>query len=145
MLEKNHKYTWEGTLPLKQTTEILIAEDNIGIQKLLTEVLNEEGYHVVNASNGFEALVEIENIRPNLLLLDLRLPGKDGTKVLEEMNDQHPEVPVIVMTGFQEINSIEDMKQLGAKAYFSKPFDIKEVVEAVHTNLSRNNCMEVME
>lgn len=111
---------------------ILIVDDQLGIRMLLKEVFSQEGYEVSLASNGPEAL-EIAN--SNLIdgvLLDMKIPGMDGIKILKILKEDYPSLPVMMMTAYGELNLIQEAKNLGASLYFTKPFDIFEVRDAVN-------------
>lgn len=111
--------------------KILIVDDQFGIRILLNEILQKEGYHIFQAANGQQALSITERHDPDLVLLDMKIPGMDGLEILEEMKKIKPEIRVIIMTAYGELKMIEASKQMGALAHFTKPFDIEEIRVAV--------------
>jgi len=106
---------------------ILIADDEEGIRDLLKEICEEEGWAVVFASDGKEALEKAKKVLPDAIVMDVRMPVLDGIKAFKKMKETGIDVPVILMTayGSSEI-AIEAMKQ-GAYDYITKPFDIEEM------------------
>lgn len=110
---------------------LLIVDDQTGIRLLLDEVFKREGLATRLAANGFEALQAIEEKQPDCILLDMKMPGMDGIEVLKQIKERWPHIPVIMMTAYGEIELTEDAFKIGAEKYFTKPFDIYEVRDAV--------------
>lgn len=110
---------------------ILIIDDQEGIRLLLKELFQREGYHTLTAQNGETALHLMQEKQSDCVLLDMKLPGMNGLEVLERLKKQWPNIPVIMMTAYEELELIEQAFQLGAKKYFTKPFDVFEVRDAV--------------
>ncbi|HLU22498.1 MAG TPA: response regulator [Bacillaceae bacterium] len=111
--------------------KVLIVDDQFGIRVLLNEILQREGYDLYQAANGLQALAITKKQSPDLVLLDMKIPGMDGLEILEEMKKINPDIRVIIMTAYGELEMIEASKELGALAHFSKPFDIDEIRRAV--------------
>ncbi|MGM7682050.1 response regulator [Cytobacillus sp. Hm23] len=118
--------------------KILIVDDQYGIRILLNEVFQKEGYVTFQASNGVEALDIVKKHSPDLVLLDMKIPGMDGIEILKRMrvDDQEIKVKVIIMTAYGELDMIQEAKDLGAITHFAKPFDIDEIRVAVKEQLS---------
>ncbi|WP_342528051.1 response regulator [Chryseomicrobium sp. FSL W7-1435] len=112
-------------------THLLIVDDQMGIRMLLQEVFEQSGYTVTVAANGPEALEKFESNTVDGVLLDMKIPGMNGIEILKRMKQQQPDIPVMMMTAYGELNLIEEAKKLGASHYFIKPFDIFEVRSAV--------------
>ncbi|KAB2491585.1 response regulator [Priestia endophytica] len=110
---------------------ILIVDDQYGIRILLTEVLQKEGYKTLQASNGFEAIDIAKERTPDLVLLDMKIPGMDGIEILKRLKELDETVKVIIMTAYGELDMIQEAKDLGALTHFAKPFDIDEIRQAV--------------
>ncbi|WP_088008475.1 response regulator [Indiicoccus explosivorum] len=111
---------------------ILIVDDQPGIRLLLEEVFRKEGYHTVLASNGIEALRQADETAPDAVLLDMKIPGMNGIEILKRLKSQKPELPIMMMTAYGELDLIEESVSLGAVRYFTKPFDIFEVRDEVN-------------
>lgn len=107
--------------------QILIIDDDIHIGNMLEEVLTKEGYKVSRAYSGTEAVLLLATIKPNLILLDLMLPGLSGEEVLPKIKD----VPVIVMSAKIDVENKVDLLLGGAVDYVTKPFDIKELLARI--------------
>lgn len=111
--------------------KILIVDDQFGIRILLNEILQKEGYKIFQAANGHQALNITKKHNPDLVLLDMKIPGMDGLEILEEMKKIREDIRVIIMTAYGELKMIEASKRMGALAHFTKPFDIEEIRSAV--------------
>ncbi|PYZ92472.1 two-component system response regulator [Salipaludibacillus keqinensis] len=107
--------------------KLLIVDDQFGIRVLLKEVFEKDGYETYDASNGVQALSIIEEHNPDLVLLDMKIPGMDGLEILREIRKKELTTNVIMMTAYGELEMINEAKKLGAIAHFAKPFDIDEV------------------
>ena len=107
---------------------ILVADDDRTIRRNLVRLLQSEGYRTAEAADGLEALASIRTDPPTAVLLDLKMPGRDGLDVLRELGPALSDLPVIVVTAFGgSAAAIEAMRQ-GAYDYLSKPFDLDEVL-----------------
>ncbi len=111
--------------------KILIVDDQYGIRILLNEVFNKEGYQTFQAANGLQALDIVTKERPDLVLLDMKIPGMDGIEILKRMKMIDESIRVIIMTAYGELDMIKESKELGALTHFAKPFDIDEIRDAV--------------
>jgi two-component system, response regulator, stage 0 sporulation protein F len=116
--------------------KILIVDDQNGIRVLLTEVFSNEGYHTFQASNGKLALEIVRNESPDLVLLDMKIPGMDGLDILKHVKIIDPSIKVIMMTAYGELDMIKEATELGAIMHFTKPFDIDELRWAVNAQLN---------
>jgi len=113
--------------------KILIVDDQFGIRILLNEILQKEGYQVFQAANGLQALAITKKHTLDLVLLDMKIPGMDGLEILQQMKKISPDIRVIIMTAYGELEKIEAAKKLGALAHFAKPFDIVELRQTIRT------------
>lgn len=118
---------------------ILVVDDQAGILLLLKEILELEGYTVMTAKTGREALEAARNHIIHLILLDYIIPVKNGLEVVRQIEKENIPIPIIVMSGLPEkINeSIKEYAQI--VAILPKPFDIEEVTELVHKNMAQYN------
>jgi two-component system, NtrC family, response regulator AtoC len=116
-------------LPVRR---ILVGDDEEGVRDVLSQLLCSEGYEVVTASTGQECLQILtrpKSERPELALLDIRMPGMDGIAILQNMLEHGVDIPVILMTGFNSSSLAIKAMQMGAADYLTKPFtDLDEVV-----------------
>lgn len=111
--------------------KLLIVDDQFGIRILLSEVFQKAGYKTYQAANGVQALDIVEKHNPDLVLLDMKIPGMDGLEILKRMKLINEDIRVIIMTAYGELDMIQEAKDLGAITHFAKPFDIDEIREAV--------------
>jgi two-component system response regulator (stage 0 sporulation protein F) len=118
---------------------VLIVDDQNGIRLLLMEVFNSEGYLTSQASNGKIALEIVRNERPDLVLLDMKIPGMDGLEILKHIKAIDSTITVIMMTAYGELDMINRATELGAVKHFTKPFDIDELRMEVNYQLSGRN------
>ncbi|HLC99421.1 MAG TPA: response regulator [Patescibacteria group bacterium] len=110
--------------------KILVADDSAFMRRILIDILKERGKydHFVEAGNGDDVLRLYRTDRPNIILLDLIMPGKDGFEVLRELGGK-ADVKIIVISAVGQNQLIEEAAKLGAKGFIIKPFDGKDVVE----------------
>ena len=106
---------------------ILIVDDNKKMQLLLYNSLKEQGYGIITASDGLEALKEVEKYIPDLVLLDMRLPGMNGIQVLKKMREIDEDLIIIMITAYGDIKSSVTAMKSGAYDYITKPFNYDEL------------------
>lgn len=112
---------------------IAIVDDDIYIGDMLQEVLTREGYGVLRAYSGTEALYLLSQNRPDLVLLDLMLPGLSGEEVLPHIRN----IPVIVLSAKVDVQDKVGLLLGGAADYMTKPFDTKELLARITVQLRR--------
>lgn len=110
---------------------VLIIDDDIYIGNVLEEALRKEGYQVLRAYSGTEALLMLSKSRPDLVLLDLMLPGLNGEEVLPKIKG----IPVIVVSAKVDVDSKVELLLGGAADYVTKPFSIKELLARMEVQL----------
>jgi two-component system response regulator (stage 0 sporulation protein F) len=115
--------------------KVLIVDDQYGIRVLLYEVFGKEGYQTFQAANGKAALDLVRTETPDLVLLDMKIPGMDGLEILKNIKKINPMIKVIMMTAYGELDMIKEAQDLGALQHFTKPFDIDELRLAVNSQL----------
>jgi two-component system, OmpR family, KDP operon response regulator KdpE len=115
---------------------VLVADDEPRITKLVSMALTEEGFRVVTVSGGEEALARAEEIRPDIVLLDIVMPGMDGIEVMRQLRERRP-VPVILLTAKGSTSDKAKGLDLGADDYVAKPFDLDELAARVRAVLRR--------
>ena len=122
-------------------SHILIIDDDIHINEMLEEVLIQEGYQVSHAYSGTEALLFLANEKPDLILLDLMLPGLTGEEVLPQIE----KIPVIVMSAKVEVKDKVALLLNGAEDYITKPFDIEELLARIVVQLRKSTRLDSSE
>ncbi len=118
---------------------ILITDDDVHIGNMLEEILVRERYDVLRAYSGTEALMILKNHRPDLVLLDLMLPGMNGEDVLTHIRD----IPVIVVSAKAEINDKVNLLLGGTVDYVTKPFDINELLARITVALRKKGINDI--
>lgn len=109
---------------------ILVVDDEDHIRDIIRQALSDEGYQVVEAANGAEALSLLDEWSPDLILLDLWMPVVDGWQFLVAYGQQaEPRAPVIAMTAV--VSESGEQKSVAAAGYLPKPFDIDELMDTV--------------
>jgi DNA-binding response OmpR family regulator len=119
-------------MPAKK--KILLVDDERGILKVLCIKLKLSGYEVITASGGHEALDLIASAKPDIMLLDIIMPGIDGFEVLQRLR-QTSKLPVIVYSA--RPSNMQEALSLGADDFLAKPFDVDELVRRIETLLGR--------
>lgn len=115
---------------------ILIVEDDAEINKLLSIIITDMGHKHVSAYSGTEALLQLENNKFNLVLLDLMLPGIDGMEVLSEIR-KNSSIPVIIISAKSGIEDKVKLLKIGADDYMTKPIERAEVEARIEVQLRR--------
>ena len=120
-----------------QVKKVLLVEDNHANRMLLSDCLSFCGYKVKALGNGSKFFFTVENFRPDLIILDLKLPDIDGYLLLERMqqNSQTAMIPVIIVSGLAFKSDCERAIALGARRYFVKPIILSELTQAIQKEL----------
>ncbi|MBR6029894.1 MAG: response regulator transcription factor [Clostridia bacterium] len=126
---------------MKDHPTILLVDDDASIRRLVQLYLEKEGYTVRTADRGDDALAEFRHLPPDLMLLDVMLPGLDGLQVLTQVR-KTSQIPVIMLTAKDETFDKVIGLGLGADDYITKPFDSKELVARVKAVLRRSGGAE---
>ena len=113
---------------MEKRKKILICDDEKGVRESLNLIL-EEDYDVEFAENGNEALEKVRSGHYDGILLDIKMPSKDGLETLEEIKKISPGVKVIIVTGYQSVETALKAVNLGATDYLTKPFESSKVLE----------------
>jgi len=114
---------------------ILIVDDEASIRKSLEGVLNDEGYSCALASDGADALSQLQSLHPSLVLLDIWMPGMDGIETLRRMRAAQPGTPVIMMSGHATISTAIKATKFGASDFIEKPLEIDLLLNAIRRAL----------
>jgi len=112
---------------MRHTPFIFIIDDDESIRWVLEKFLERNHYHFQSFEQGQTALSELEQIQPDLILCDIRLPDIDGLELLQHVKQSYPNIPVIMMTGHSDLQNAVNAFQQGAFEYLPKPFDLNEL------------------
>jgi two-component system nitrogen regulation response regulator GlnG len=121
---------------------ILIVDDEEAVCWSLQRALGREGHSVSTAASAEQAFTLLNQQRPDVLILDVRLPGMDGLTALARIRQLAPELPVIVVTAFGDLPTAVRAVEGGAFDYLAKPFDLQQALECVHRALQRRPAPE---
>jgi len=115
---------------------VLIVDDEVTIIESLKGILSDDGFEVIHAYNGYEALKKIEAESPDIVLLDIWMPGMDGIETLKEIKKIAPNLPVVMITGHGTIESAVDATKSGAYDFLEKPLSIDKVMVTINNALN---------
>ena len=118
-------------------SKILLLEDDLNLNETVSDYFDENGFDVVSAYDGDEALSLIYENNFDLLLLDVNVPNKNGFEVLKEVRAQKKTVPAIFITSLNSMDSLEEGFESGCDDYIRKPFELKELLIRVKTILKK--------
>ncbi len=113
---------------------ILVVDDEREIREVLSETLVDEGFIVASAADGAQALRAIERDRPDLVLLDMRMPVVNGWEFARLLRERDVQLPILVMTAAQNARSWA--KEIGANGYLAKPFDLEVLLSTIEKTLA---------
>ncbi len=126
-------------------TRILIVEDDVSFCDMLAKFLARKSYEITTAYSAEESLSKIETATFDLIITDLRLPKYDGIELMQQFKKKFPAVPVILMTGYSDVNTAVKAMKNGASDYISKPFNPEEVLlvieNALHNSKNINSVV----
>ncbi len=116
---------------------ILIVDDDVNLCTILSEELTEIGYDTYFLTTGEGVLEYIQNNQVDLILLDLKMPGKNGFEVLQELQQYNFDIRVIVLTAYADVQSAIEAANLGAIDFISKPYDFDELLITIRKTVQR--------
>jgi two-component system, NtrC family, response regulator AtoC len=122
---------------MERRSRILVVDDDPASRDLLRRVLATEGHQVVTLGDGREALAELARQRADLVVSDIRMPDVDGVQLLERMRETVPEIPVILVTAFGDVEGAVEAIRRGAFDYLAKPYDVDAVRHLVRRALAQ--------
>ena len=111
--------------------QVLIVDDERAVRQVLQEFLAGEGYDVTLAGNGGEALDVLRTLQPEVVLLDVSMPGMDGAETLRRIVELRPALPVIMVTANADLDVTSSLLQMGAADYVPKPFELSYLSQTV--------------
>jgi two-component system NtrC family response regulator len=120
-----------------ETARILVVDDDENIRKVLTTILEEEGYSVDSAETAKEAVEKTKKTFYNIALIDIRLPDMEGIELLTKIRDTVPKMRKIIITGYPTIQNAIAAVNRGANAYILKPFDMEKVLATIKEELKK--------
>jgi two-component system response regulator MprA len=125
---------------VRQTSRVLIVDDDAGVRRMLARTLEAEGYDIAVAADGGGALVEVERTAPDLILLDVTMPGLGGLGVMKRLRGKGDAVPVLMLTARDAVPDRVAGLDAGADDYLVKPFATEELLARVRSLLRRGRA-----
>jgi len=116
---------------------VLVIDDDPGVRDYLEALVSRQGYQVFAAAGGEDALRDLDETRPDLVTLDVVLPGMNGLEMLRELKLRVPEVPVVMLSGHGQARTIVEAMRLGAADFLRKPFEVEELELAFQKALEK--------
>lgn len=116
---------------MKPRTSVLIVDDEKMVRDSLAEWLEETGYQVCSAEDGYEALKIINERPPEVVVLDMKMPGMSGIDVMRSIKEKNEKIGVIIVTAFGSIDNAVEAMKLGASDYITKPFPPDKLEAAI--------------
>jgi len=121
---------------VKKRLNILVVDDDVAIRELFERILKKEEYTVFTADNGKEALELVNRKRPDLVILDLKMPGMNGIEILRQIKRIDENIEVIMITGYGTMKTARIAMRLGAYDYITKPFDVNYIMALIRDAFS---------
>jgi DNA-binding response OmpR family regulator len=120
-------------------TKVLYVEDELFLAKIVSETLQSRGYDVILESDGGKALSQFTREKPDVCVLDIMLPNKDGFAIADEIRDKDLQVPIIFLSAKSQTNDVVNGFKTGANDYIRKPFSIEELIVRIENVLKHKN------
>ena len=115
----------------KKNRHIFVIDDDKSIRWVLEKTLTKNNFTVSCFVDAESMLNDLENIIPNVIISDIRMPGINGTDMMEQVKREYPKIPIIIMTAFSDLETTVMSLKKGAYEYITKPFDINEITALV--------------
>jgi|Deesub1362B_J571_1020462.scaffolds.fasta_scaffold00021_11 DNA-binding response OmpR family regulator len=143
ILEKIREFIGEQKPKEEKRGKILIIEDDLDTVFLLRKILEGDDYVVEYAQKGHEGIRKIDEMNPDLILLDYILPDTDGMEILSRVKEKHKDIPVIIMTAYGSEDLVVEILKRGADDYLAKPFPIsREILLKIEENVRKRRKMK---
>jgi DNA-binding response OmpR family regulator len=117
--------------------KVLYVEDEIFLAKIVSETLQSRGYEVTLESDGAKVLSKFESAKPDVCILDIMLPNKDGFSIADEIREKDKNVPIIFLTAKSEVNDVVNGFKTGGNDYIHKPFSMEELIVRIENVLKK--------
>ncbi len=124
---------------------VLVIDDDPGVRDYMEALVSRQGYDVFAAADGEEALQNLDTTQPDLITLDVVLPGMDGLQTLEKLKQRLPDVPVVMLSGHGQARNIVEAMRRGASDFLRKPFEVEELELAFQKALEKRALKQEVE
>jgi len=145
LIEAMRQVLGDRTDAARTRERVLLCDDDVGILDLLKNLLANEGYDVETSSCGREGIAAIERQRPDIMLLDVQMPGMTGFEALAEIRERWPQLPVVMVTGHGSEDVAAEALRLGADDYIAKPLRIRNLCFRVERTLEKARLRSAQE
>lgn len=128
---------------MKSSVTILVVDDEEMMRSLLEKILSREGYKIITAVDGVNALEQLQENKVDLIISDMKMPRMNGFELLKHVKSDYSDIGIIIMTAYGDTYTVKDALLLGADEYITKPFksyEISLVVERAYWRLLSNNA-----
>ena len=116
--------------------KILIVDDEAGIVQEIKEFLEEEGYETYAADSAKAGIRMLEELQPDVIMIDVKLPDASGTEVLRACKEKSPATKTIMVTGYVDQHVMDEAESIGRDTFLQKPFDLVRLTEEIETLLN---------
>jgi DNA-binding response OmpR family regulator len=123
-------------------TKVLYVEDEVFLAKIVSETLQDRGYEVVLESDGAKALEQFGKEKPDICVLDIMLPNKDGFSIADDIREKDGQVPIIFLSAKSQTSDVVNGFRLGADDYIRKPFSIEELIVRIENVLKKKSARQ---
>jgi DNA-binding NtrC family response regulator len=120
---------------MNQKHSILVVDDELLIRDLLYDFFSSQGWDISIAENGEKALQILEDTPVDVVLTDIKMPTMDGLQLTEQLKETHPEIPVVLMTGFPSVDSAVTALRQRVADYIIKPFNINQLYKTIESKV----------
>jgi DNA-binding response OmpR family regulator len=120
--------------------KVLYVEDEIFLAKIVSETLQSRGYEVTLESDGSKVMPKFEATKPDVCILDVMLPNKDGFSIADDIREKDPNVPIIFLTAKSDVNDVVNGFKLGGNDYIRKPFSMEELIVRIENVLKNKQA-----
>jgi two-component system response regulator AtoC len=134
-----------GSVPMADRFRVLVIDDDPGVRDYMEALVARQGYDVSAAADGEEALRNLDTSQPDLITLDVVLPGMDGLQTLEKLKQRLPDVPVVMLSGHGQARNIVEAMRRGASDFLRKPFEVEELELAFQKALEKRALKQEVE
>ena len=125
---------------MQNNKKVWIVDDDKSIRWVLEKALKSNDVDIESFSRPEQVLEKIKNEEPDVIITDIRMPGMDGISLLDRIKQHSPNIPVIIMTAYSDLDRAVSAFQGGAYEYLSKPFDVDEVVSLVRRAITHKHA-----
>jgi two-component system response regulator AtoC len=131
--------------PAGEPFRVLVIDDDPGVRDYMEALVSRQGYTVFAAADAEQALADLDETRPDVITLDVVLPGMDGLETLRQLKQRLPQVPVVMLSGHGQARNIVEAMRLGASDFLRKPFEVEELELAFQKALEKRALKQEVE